>query len=451
MNRKQLTLLSVLVVVLGGLGLLLYNRQSASWQASGGPLGQKLVPDFPMNDIAQITITQTTTNLNLVKQDDLWRVKERWNYPANFSEVSDLLRKMWELKVVQAPKVGPSQYGRLELLTPDKGTNSGTLLDFKDKGGKTLQTVLLGKKYVRSGESSSQFGSGDWPVGRYVLVQSSEPTVAVVSDPLSDVEPKPDRWLNKDFFKVEKLRSISVVSTNATNSWKLARDTEGGDLKLADKNEGEEFETSKASSVGYALSSPSFNDIVSPETKPEETGLAQPLVATLETFDNFTYTVKVGGKTGDDNYHLQVSVKADINQQRTPGKDEKPEDKEKLDKEFQEKVTKQEDKLKQEQAYEKWAYLVSKWTIDPLLKDRKDFFAEKKEEKKEEKPEEKKDETAAPKPEEKKPIIFDGITPTTNPPPPLPEAKKEEKPTEAPKVDKDAPKPPAPETKKEDK
>ncbi|MBM3839605.1 MAG: DUF4340 domain-containing protein [Verrucomicrobia bacterium] len=441
MNRKQLTLLSVLVIVIGGLGLLLNSRKTSSWQAGGSAIGQKLLPDFPMNDVSQITITQGTTNLNLARQDDLWRVKERWNYPANFTEIGDLLRKMWDLKIVQSVKVGPTQYGRLELLPPDKGTNGGTLVEFKDKGGKAIKSVLLGKKYVRTGESSSPFGGGDWPVGRYVLVQNSAPTVAVISDPLTDVEPKPDRWLSKDFFKVEKLRALSVVSTNATNSWKLTRDTEGGDLKLADKKEEEQFDTTKASSVGYALSSPSFNDVVSPEAKPEDTGMNQPLVATLETFDNFTYTVKVGSKTGEDNYHLQVSVKADINHQRTPGKDEKPEDKEKLDKEFQEKVKKQEEKLKQEQSYEKWTYLVSKWTIDPLLKERKDFMAEKKEETPDTTtqapPVEKKEETAADIAKELKLV------------PPLPD-KPAEKPVAAPddKRDKEAP---PPETKKEDK
>jgi hypothetical protein len=128
--------------------------------------------------------------------------------------------------------------------------------------------------------------------------------------------------------------------------------------------------------VGYALSSPSFNDVLSPDKKPE------PLVtATLETFDNFAYTVRVGNKTtNEDNYPLNVSVAATFVKERTPEKDEKPEDKEKRDKEFKEKVQKLEDKLKQEKSCEKWTYIVSKWTIDPLLKERKDFLVEKKEE-----------------------------------------------------------------------
>ena len=110
-----------------------------------------------------------------------------------------------------------------------------------------------------------------------------------------------------------------------------------------------------------------------------------PPCVTLETFDNFTYTLKVGQKT-NDNLPLTLAVTAQIPKERTPGKDEKPEDKTKLDKEFKDKQQKLEEKLTQEQSYEKRVYLVSSWTVDSVLKERAQLLAEKKEEpKKEEK------------------------------------------------------------------
>jgi hypothetical protein len=254
---------------------------------------------------------------------------------------------------------------------------------------------------------------------------------------LADVEAKPDRWLNKDFFKVEKLRSISVTHTNATNSWTISRDKEGGDLDLADKKPGEEFDKNKAYSAGNALSYPSFNDIVDPAAKPEDLGLDHPILAKLETFDGFTYTIKAAKAKGtnDDNYNLQMTVNADLIKQRTPGKDEKPDEKTKLDKEFQDKLKKQEDKLKQEKGYEKWTYVVSKWTIDPLLKERKDFLADKKAEEK--KADDKKTET---KPETTSSGIpgFE-VTPTAPPAPPA-GAKSDTKPA----ADSATTKPPTP-------
>jgi hypothetical protein len=382
MNQKQLIILIVLGLVIGGLGVAIYNRKAASWKQTDQAMGQKILQDFPVNDVAQIRIKQPDAELNLAKVDDQWTVKERWNYPANFSEIGDLVRKMGDLKSVQALQVGPSQYGRLELLSPDKekGTNAGTLLEFKDKSGKPMRSLLVGKKAIRTSANPSPMGGGDYPVGRYVALPDNLQNVWLISDTLSDVEAKPDHWLNKDYFKVEKLRTISVTHTNVTNSWTITREKEGGDLDLADKKSGEEFDKNKAYSAGNALSYPSFNDIVNPATKPEEIGLDHPILAKIETFDNFTYTFKAAKAKGtnDDNYNLQMTVNADLVKQRTPGKDEKPEDKAKLDKEFQEKLKKLEDKLKQEKGYEKWTYVVSKWTIDPLLKERKDFLAEKK-------------------------------------------------------------------------
>ena len=161
------------------------------------------------------------------------------------------------------------------------------------------------------------------------------------------------------------------------HQWKVARETEAGPLALTDKRDGEDVDAGKLSSVGYALSSPSFNDVRA-SAKTDASGTDQPLVATLTTFDNFTYTLKIGAKTNAEDYSITVAVAAELATERAPGKDEKPEDKEKLDKEFKDKTEKLREKLKKEQALEKWTYVVSKWTIDPLLKERKDFYADKK-------------------------------------------------------------------------
>src|SRR4051812_5872147 len=99
MNRKQLTILIVLVAVIGGAGLALFKKQNSAYTPTDQKLGQKLFPKLPVNDVAQIQIKQSGGELNLVKQDDLWRVKERNNYPANFSQISDFLLKAGDLKI----------------------------------------------------------------------------------------------------------------------------------------------------------------------------------------------------------------------------------------------------------------------------------------------------------------------------------------------------------------
>jgi hypothetical protein len=373
MNRKQLTLLLGLGLVIGGLGLYLTGRNRANFGESGQALGGKLLPDFPMNDVAQIVIQEGTNDLHLVKDEGMWRVQERYGYPADYGDVSALLRKVWEMKIVQSEEVGPSQWTRLQLADAGAGTNSGTRLEFKDASGKGLGTVVLGKKHMRQSSAPSQFGNEGWPDGRYLRVAGVD-RVALVSDAMSEVEAKPDRFLNKDFIKVEKLRSISLTHTNLTNSWTLTRETETGPWTLVDAAEGEQLDTSKTSSLNYVLSNPMFDDVISPDTSPDTTGLDQPIVARLETFEGFHYTVKVGNKTDDDKYYITVQTEGSFARERTPPADESEEDKERLDREFKEKLTKLEEKLAQEQAHGRWVYLVSKWTVDSLLKGRGDFL-----------------------------------------------------------------------------
>ena len=383
MNRKQLTSLIVACVILGVIGWIIYNKRNSD-ESSDTRMGQKVFKDLPVNEIERISVRQNAAQVDLVKQGELWTVQERNNYPANFSTIREFLLKAHDLKVAQPQQVGPSQLGRLELLPPDKGANSGTLVEFKDKSGKNINSLLLGKKHMRKSEGSDNSGfgggpGGGWPDGRYIMVGNDIQTVAVVSDAMSNIEPKPEDWLNKDFFKVENLKSIAVTSTNATNNFKLERDKEGGEWKLADAKPGEQLDNGKSSSVTSALSSPSFNDVAT-NSAPDKTGMDKPLLAKLTTFDGFTYDAKVGSKTGEDNYFFQIAVDASLPKERAAGKDEKPEDKTRLDKEFKEKNDKLEEKLKAEKEYGKWTYVVSKWSIDPLLKERKDLLAEKKEE-----------------------------------------------------------------------
>jgi Domain of unknown function (DUF4340) len=390
MNRNQLIILLVLVVALGAAGIMLHNRQKSSWQGANPSAGKKLLGDFPINDVAHIEIKQGTDSLNLAKKDESWRVRERNDYPANFSQISDLLIKLGDLKIVQSEPVGQSQLARLNLV-PGPATNSALVVDFKDKNDKAIRSLLLGKKHMKkSNRPNPMMGdmddeeSGGLPDGRFVKVGSDSKDVILISDALANVDSKPDQWLNKDFFKVEKIRSVAVNFPIATNSWKLSRETETGEWKLADAKPTEQLDNSKASGVGNSLASPGFNDVSM--AKPEELGLDKPTTVTLDTFDNFTYTIKVGQKT-NDNLPLVVSVAAELPKERAPGKDEKPEDKDKLDKEFKEKQKKLEEKLTQEKPFEKWTYLVSNWTLDQLLKERSQLLLEKKEEpKKDDKP-----------------------------------------------------------------
>ncbi|HMC28687.1 MAG TPA: hypothetical protein VKM56_12930, partial [Verrucomicrobiae bacterium] len=82
MNRKQLTILVVACAVLGLIGWIIYNKRNSD-EGSDSTGGQKLIKNFPLNDVERLAIRQGNAQVNLVKQNDLWAVQERNNYPAN--------------------------------------------------------------------------------------------------------------------------------------------------------------------------------------------------------------------------------------------------------------------------------------------------------------------------------------------------------------------------------
>jgi len=373
MNRKQFIVLVVLVALVGGLAVVLKNRKSTSWESGEKPVGGTVLKDFPLNDVTEIVLKDKDASLTLARKDDRWTVKERNNYPANFDEISGLLKKVWELKPAQQPTVGESQLGRLELQMPGKGDKSGLLVEFKGQGGKALGSLLLGKKHMREGNAS--MGGGSFPDGRYLMIPGKLDSIALVSESFSEIEPKPTEWLSKDFFKVEKLKSVNVT-TNGTESWSISRETESGEWKLAGLKAEEKIEASATGSYNFLLSSASFNDVAVDAGE-----LKNPVKATLETFDGFKYELTLAPKDGPEDYLMKFAVSANLAKERALVKDEKPEDKAKLDKEFKERADKLAEKLKLEKQFEGHTYLVSKFTVDALLKDRASFIAKPEDEK----------------------------------------------------------------------
>ncbi len=376
MNRKQLILLILVGLVLGGLALTFRSSRNQEFQRRDVGIGEKLLGDFPSEDIVGVTIRSHDGEVNLAKEG-VWVVKERSSYPASFTQISELVRKLWDLKPAQSQSVGQSQWGRLELLPPDSkdaGTNSATLVELKGKDGKIVGAILLGKKQMRDGGGPG----GGFPVGRWMALPGKTDTVFVASETFSDLEPKPEAWLNKDaFLKVEKLKSISLVATNPAQSWSLVRTNETSDWTFVEPREGEELDRSKVSSLNWAFSSPSFTDVQKRDAEVLKESFAAPSIIRIGTVEGFSYEITVGSPSDTDNYWMTVSASADLPKEREVPADESAEDKEKNEKTWKEQQDKLKEKLKKEQALAGWAFQVAKWTVDSVLKDRSALLAEK--------------------------------------------------------------------------
>ena len=429
-NRQLITILVALGLVAVG---VVWKFSSGSGTASGRQslALDRALPDFPLNEVVSIQIKNQKEEVNLALQGETWGVKERDAYPANFDFVKDLVTKAHDLRVIEQVKIGQSQLGRLQLVSPAAETAKeakpeqvGTLVIFKKANDQELGRMLLGKSIEREASPDNPFFNVGGASGRFVQVGEVTDTAYKVKEAFSSLNVDVKGWLEKSFISPSGgLKSIEVkVADPADQSWKVEKEKEGADAVLADKKEGEQIDPEKVKQAGSAFSSAYFTDVATAAEK-DKSGLDAPLrTATVSFFDGFTYTLKIGNKAKPDDensdYYMMVSAaytplpapsapaaaEPPAEPQPTPAPegetaDQKTE-REKKDadartaweqakqsiesaktqyeselKQWEDAKTKKEERLAKEKTFEGRTYIVSKYTVDWFLKDRSHFKA----------------------------------------------------------------------------
>ena len=160
MNNKNLILLGVAAVVLGGAAIFLSGRT-----AKGAPRlnGQPLVKAFDVEQVAQIQIGD---KLALVAGDDGWIVPAATNAPADRAKITENLLKLLDLKVGQVVR--------------GKTIASPLVVKVLDANGGELAALTLGEPHPKYG------------FGRYVAFKGE---TVLVADPLDGFTEDAGYWL----------------------------------------------------------------------------------------------------------------------------------------------------------------------------------------------------------------------------------------------------------------
>lgn len=367
MNRKQFLILLALVAILGGAGLAMFWKDLAGYKESGAKIGAKVLPDLKAADATEIRLKDAKNDVTLVSKNGSWSVKERGGYPADVNEISELLAKLVEAKVVQSETVGESLYPRLNLVDPSKPDakeGTGTLLELKNKEGKQIAHLVFGNISKKKDPGNPLPNAQDGvPAGRYLVAPSGKTqTVVVVSDPFANVEARAGRFLAKNFFKADRIKALTAGE--GKDQWKITRELEYSQWKFAAG--GGQLDPSAAVGAVNALGQLAFSD-VSTIGKIEGDDI-KTIVA--ETFDNLTYTIKVAKqKTGDD-YLFNFVLTGTPPKTRTPEKDEKPDEIKRRAEEYEKSLKALEARVEFEKILGQWVYVMPAKSLEPLLKDR---------------------------------------------------------------------------------
>lgn len=381
MSKKTVITLWIITLILGVSVFMLKSRKGDTGEANTDRhRGETVLASFPAPDVTSILIKDAEQSVTLNKTADGWVVAERNNYPANFTNINNLLRTLESVKVSHAIEAGPSYGKRFGMdLTSKKPEEHGVQLTFTKADQSNVATIFLGKDSAGG--------------GRYIQNAADTTGIYVTSESFPTASAKPKDWLNEAFITVDKINSITMTAAGKPDQveWKLTRADVNAEFSLEGATEKEKLDTNTASMLKTIFASARFQDVVTAEVSSIEQAPDR-RVATITTKDGFVYTItmlakpalqvpsalaKPGDPTppAEDTYHITLKVAGNFATERSKAADEKPEDAKSKDEAFQASLKAVQEKLKSEQAYQGRVYELSKYTVDALLKSRAELIA----------------------------------------------------------------------------
>jgi hypothetical protein len=367
MKKKRLLLLVAAAIVVGLAGIYFQISRSAGWNESR--TDRRIFQDLAINDVTKMQIRSSAVSVTLEKKGDGWGVAERDDYPADFEKIRDLIKTLWGLKAGQEMQVGSSQFGRLKIVAPGQGNDTGIEIDLKGEKESNIATLIVGKSIDRGENTTGASASG-----RFVFNPAVKDRVFLVSETFLSIDPlSVGQWLDKTFIVPGDLKEIDQAAWSNNPGWKVIRDDPKADWRLESLQAGEELDKSFAQSL--ANFAPAFTDVRPSSISTDETGLNDPFKIHVETFDGFAYDLLLGKQGPEKTRYLQLRVSAVFPSVRTPDSKESQEDKKKKDQEFDRKYADLKQRLEREQRFEKWVFLVPDWSIEQILKRRNEIVS----------------------------------------------------------------------------
>lgn len=393
MKSKTLILLLAICGILAGITWFVFKAESP--KTAKTEMGEKLIPDFPVNDVTAMTIQAPDGSVTLQKGESVWGVSDRYGYPADFGKITDLAKKIRDASVGRSFAATDDVRKRLTLYPPDSDAPSAdakaTRITFKNSEEKVLADLLVG-----SARDDGGAGAG----GHYVMPARGE-SVYLVDQSFRLMETDPADWLNKSLFEApaNEVETVTLKTGEGGDAvYTLKRPEKGKDPEFVDLPQAyadREIVKSKVNSLFSSIASFMIEDVADPETPAEKLGFDEVFVYRM--FDGRIYRVYPGAAPGDDadgeSYYVKVAADFEARPDTEVETDAEPSSADGDEAEAQEKAEAEREKAiaeKQEKDAElkkemselneklsKWTFVIPEWRKENLAADIENFFEEK--------------------------------------------------------------------------
>ena len=206
MHARSLVLLASATAALVAIAIVVLA--SGDRGVSRAAPGQSAFPALAarLGDVASVTVSRDGTTMTLIRDGDNWLVAEKGNYPANAAKISQIVRAMADLTVVEPKTQNPDLYPRLEV--EDPGNGKSTLVAVKDKSGGDLAQAIVGKRRY------DRLGAGNDGVYLRKPGEAQSWLARGTLDPSGDAA----SWLDRQIIDISEKKIAKVTLTQADGS-----------------------------------------------------------------------------------------------------------------------------------------------------------------------------------------------------------------------------------------
>lgn len=231
MSRGQLAVYWLVAGLMMLLVVAPWSKRSGALRAEDKKVGDLVFDDFPGNEVALLEISNAHGKVTCVREGDTWRVLERDGYLARNRLIFSVLRRLSNLKVLQAIEAGEEHHARFGLVPELWEPYLEEMADRPEFGNKPLpmQVWLRNKRgelleHLTVGGISSLGGAGAIS-GRFVWVKGAGDVVYVVDEEFRNMTTEAAFWLQNRFLSLAPPLRVEVRGPNEPGfkTWAFVR------------------------------------------------------------------------------------------------------------------------------------------------------------------------------------------------------------------------------------
>jgi len=310
MKGSTFLLLLSTAAVFAALAAYQHRSERDRWREQAVPPGSRIHGEFPVNDVAAMTLSGPDGRVTLQRGPNGWGVAERAGAPADFQPVSALILKISGLEALQSIPVGEADYGVLALRSGEEGAprdETGTVVELSGGAGQPLAALLLGKTHLTTPQGMRP-ETGGTATGRYVMPADRGGNAYLVAETFAGLETAPSAWIDKTFIRPGLPRRVEVRSKES--QWVVNREATGAPWTMEGLGKNRSLDAAKVAGIDPMFTGPALADLPDGPDDARVKPLGEnPVSVTADTFDGVRYGLTIGRGDGD-NLPVRVTAEA---------------------------------------------------------------------------------------------------------------------------------------------